>query len=366
MSKPSGTADEILNLPSGGGSVSGAGASFSVDLNTGTLSAALPFTLPRGPNGIVPQISLQYAAALGDGPFGMGWSLGTVAILRKITPSAGPPDPNAPGVYSMSGVGDLVAMGGGRYRPTVDTTAQLVEFTSGFWTVTDNRDTVFTLGSTPQARIGSNPPAAWLLDTVTDSSGNSVKYTWINDNGSLLPDTVTWGTYQLVFRYEARPDILVTGRYGAPIRTTQRANAIELHVTTESTSLVRSWQLFYNDNGGFGRSLLATIREQGHAADGSIVAAPDRTFSYTVNGPPTFVPVTGYTSPLKDIDTDLVDLNGDGLPDILRLGAGLPAMSPNLGGGEFGFPRLLSRAPSALRLLLRQRDIRGYVRGRQR
>jgi RHS repeat-associated protein len=349
MSKPSGTANEVLNLPSGGGSVSGSGSSFSVDLNTGTLAAALNLGLPTGPNGLKPPISLQYSSSSGDGPFGIGWSLGTLMILRKITPSAAPPDPTATGTYSMTGVGDLVDMGGGRYRPTVDATGQLIEFANGFWTVTDNRDNNFTLGSSASSQIGS-PPAAWLLDSSSDSSGNTVKYTWLNDHGSLLPDTVSWGTYQLIFKYENRPDILVNGSYGAPVRTTQRCNAIELHVTTESVSLVRSWQLLYNDNNGLGRSFLATVREQGHAADGTIIAAPDRTFGYTVSAPPVFSPVTGFTSPLNDIDTDLVDLNGDGLPDILKLGEGLLTMSPNLGGGQFGFPRTLSQAPSSLRL----------------
>ena len=42
MSKSSGTADEILNLPSGGGSVSGSGTTFNVDLNTGTLKFRVP------------------------------------------------------------------------------------------------------------------------------------------------------------------------------------------------------------------------------------------------------------------------------------------------------------------------------------
>ena len=183
MSKSSGTADEILNLPSGG-SVSGSGTSFSVDLNTGTVTAALQFALPAGPNGIIPQISLQYSTGTGDGPFGSGWSLGTLAVLREITPSAGAPDPTAPGTYSMSGIGELVDMGGGRYRPTVDTTGQLIEFADGSWTVTDNRDTKFTLGTTAASQIGADPPAAWILDSCSDSSGNTVHYTWLSDSGS--------------------------------------------------------------------------------------------------------------------------------------------------------------------------------------
>ncbi len=350
MSKTSGTAEEILNLPSGGGTVSGSGTGFSVDLNTGTLVAGLDLHLPAGPNGIMPQVSLSYSSAAGDGPFAMGWSLGTLTISRKISPSADPQDPTAPGVYAMSGVGDLVDMGNGRYRPTADSTGMLIEFANGYWTVTDNRDTSFTLGSTAAAQIGMDPPAAWLLDGCSDSSGNTVRYAWLPDNGSLLPGTVSWGTYQLVFQYEDRPDLLITGSYGVPVQTTKRCSAIELHVTTETASLVRSWQLLYNDDQGAGRSFLATIREQGHAADGSIVAAPDRTFAYTTSGAPRFVPVAGAMSSLNSGDTDLVDLDGDGLPDVLTLGAGLPTWSQNLGGGKFGFPRALSQAPSPLRL----------------
>src|SRR5271163_315185 len=120
MSKPSGTADEILNLPSGGGSVSGSGSSFSVDLNTGTATAQFNLILPAGPNGVIPPLSLQYSAGSGDGPFGLGWQLGLLEIQRKITPTVDPEDQTAAGTYSLTGIGDLVDMGNGRFRPTVD------------------------------------------------------------------------------------------------------------------------------------------------------------------------------------------------------------------------------------------------------
>jgi RHS repeat-associated protein len=349
MSTPSGTADEILNLPSGGGAVSSAETGFNVDLNTGTLSVSVQLNLPTGPNGVAPQIGLQYSSESGDGPFGRGWSLGTLMILRKLSASADTPDPTATGYYSMTGVGDLVDMGNGRFRPTVDSTGQLIEFADGSWTVTDNRDTSFTLGSGTGSQIG-DPPVAWLLDSVTDSSGNAVHYTWTDDSGALLPDTISWGSYELQFVYETRPDVLISGAYGTPIRTTQRCSAIELHVTTETVTLVRSWQLLYEDGDGLGRSMLATVREQGHGADGSVLAAPDRSFAYTTAGAAAFLPVTGWTASLRSGTSDLVDLNGDGLPDVLTLGAGPPTWSPNLGGGQFGFPQTLSQGPSTLRL----------------
>src|SRR5215469_4650578 len=350
MSKSSGTADEILQLPSGGGSVSGPGTSFNVDLNTGTLTAGLELNLPTGPNGVVPRIMLQYSSAAGDGPFGRGWSLGTLMVLRQVSPSAPPGTPES---YSMTGVGELIFVGGDRYRPAVDTTGQLIEFANGSWSVTDNQDTASTLGTTPASRIAPDPvagTAAWLLDSCADSSGNKVSYQWVSRHGYPVLDTADWGTYQLIFRYEDRPDQLLTGVYGAPLLLTQRCNAIELHVTTEEASLVRSWQLSYTDDGGLGRSFLASITEQGHGADGTVLAAPARIFSYTSSGPARLLPVTGWIAPLNSADTDLVDLNGDGLPDVLNLGAGFPTASLNMGDGRFGFPRALSRAPSPLRL----------------
>jgi len=350
MSKTSGTSDEILNLPSGGGSVAGSGSSFSVDLNTGTATASFNLMLPAGPNGIVPPLTLQYSAGAGQGPFGLGWSFGFLTIRRKLTVLADPPDLTAVGAYSLVGVGDLVDMGSGRFRPTVDSTGQLIQFTGGVWTITDKLDTVSSLGSTAASQLGGTNPCAWLLDHCTDSSGNAVVYTWLEDGGSLLPQTITWGTCQIVFQYQARPDLIVDGTYGQPITTDKRCSVIELHVTTEKQSLVRSWTLLYEDSGGRGRSLLATIREQGHAADGTVLAAPDRTFAYSSFGTPAMLSVSGWTTSLLDSNMDLVDLNGDGLPDVLQLGNGLPIASMNLGQARFGPPTPVASAPAALQL----------------
>ena len=351
MAKTSGTADEILNLPSGGGSVGGDGGDFSVDLNTGTATLKFDLTVPAGPNGLTPPHTLQYSAGAGDGPFGMGWSLGLMTIRRKIVPALGGAEPTPPGTCTLVGVGELVDMGAQRFRPIVDSTGLLIELSGAAWTVTDKSDTRYTLGTSANAQIGDGAlPAAWLVDRCTDSSGNAIAYTWRTDGGSRVPQTIEWGTYRLAFVYESRPDVLIDGSYGAPVRLDMRCSRIELHVTTEAQSLVRSWTLLYDDDGGQGRSLLATIREQGHAADGSALSAPDRTFAYSKPGTPALVPVTGWTASLSDPDTDLADLTGDGLPDIVRLGNGMPTMHPNLGGGQFGAPRPLSRTAAPLKL----------------
>src|ERR1051326_2387270 len=69
-------------LPSGGGAVGGIGSDFSTNLNTGVGSYAVPIPLPGGFRGQAPRIALQYSSGAGADAFGLGWSLGTLAIRR--------------------------------------------------------------------------------------------------------------------------------------------------------------------------------------------------------------------------------------------------------------------------------------------
>ncbi|MCS0463894.1 hypothetical protein LV178_00045, partial [Burkholderia mallei] len=58
--------------------------------------------------------------------------------------------------------------------------------------------------------------------------------------------------------------MLVDGSYGAPVTLDKRCARIELHATTEAPSLVRSWTLLYDDDGGRARA----DRAGPHAGDG--------------------------------------------------------------------------------------------------
>ncbi|WP_258029881.1 hypothetical protein [Burkholderia pseudomallei] len=43
-----------------------------------------------------------------------------------------------------------------------------------------------------------------------------------------MPQAIAWGTYRLDFVYEARPDVLADGRYGAPVTLDKRPSLIHL------------------------------------------------------------------------------------------------------------------------------------------
>jgi hypothetical protein len=50
MSNKSGTSEQVISLPTGGGALSGIGETFSPDLFTGTGNFTVPIALPPGRN----------------------------------------------------------------------------------------------------------------------------------------------------------------------------------------------------------------------------------------------------------------------------------------------------------------------------
>jgi hypothetical protein len=185
MESNSGVDDRILSLPKGGGAVQPIGSTFDVDLNTGSGSFNIPLELPPGPNGIRPALSLRYSSGAGDGIFGIGWTLGMLAVMRRTDlalPTYGPSDS-----FVLAGSENLIATGPGVYRPVVDTMHWLIQQQGEGWVLTDTNDQVHRLGSSAAARVSSTATGAervgtWLLESMTDAFGNAVTFKWEADN----------------------------------------------------------------------------------------------------------------------------------------------------------------------------------------
>lgn len=359
MSETSGVDAQVLSLPKGGGSVADVGASFETDLNTGSGSYAFALTLPAGPDGTVPRLRLRYASGTGNGPFGVGWTFGTMAIARKT--DTGVPA-YAPGedAFVLPGVDDLIDVGGGAFRPRVDTMFYRILRKDGGWEVTDTRGTVHVLGANAAARVsatagGDEHVGAWLLESMTTAANDAVTYAYRADGAQRYPDTIAWGRYELHFVYESRPDRLVDGRYGFLVETNLRCSRIELHALDASPALVRSWNLEYVQSEPAGLSQLARITVRGHAADGSTLDAPSTSFGYTAPAARTLTRVEGtipgaMPPPFSSGDAELVDWDGDGLPDAFELRAGRARVWPNRGRNRWGVPIALPDLPGPLSL----------------
>src|SRR5438270_2916777 len=123
MSNTSGTSEQVISLPKGGGALHGMGEKFSPDLHTGTGNFTVPIAVPPGRNGFQPQLNLVYSTGNGNSPFGLGWSLSIPGVSRKTSKGV-PHYDEAKDVYILSGAEDLVpvekAGGATRYRPRTE------------------------------------------------------------------------------------------------------------------------------------------------------------------------------------------------------------------------------------------------------
>lgn len=216
----------VISLPPGGGAVRGIGEKFATDPATGTGKLTVPIVASPGRNGFGPQLTLTYDSGVGNGSFGIGWSLGLPSITRKT--DKGLPqydDAVESDVFLLSGAEDLtpvlverngqwarevlpVRTVGGiqyqvqRYRPRVEGLfARIEKWTSvadrtdTFWR-SISRDNVTTwYGRNAASRISKPPPApadanqsrrifSWLVCAMHDDRGNVIAFDYKAENSA--------------------------------------------------------------------------------------------------------------------------------------------------------------------------------------
>src|SRR5680860_405004 len=72
-----------ISLPKGGGALKGIDEKFEVNAANGTAGFSIPLPITTGRNSFSPDLALSYNSGAGNGPFGLGWSVGYPAIQRK-------------------------------------------------------------------------------------------------------------------------------------------------------------------------------------------------------------------------------------------------------------------------------------------
>src|SRR5262245_38476152 len=98
-----------ISLPKGGGAIRGIGEKFAANPVTGTGSVTVPIATSPGRAKFGPQLSLSYDSGAGNGPFGFGWQIASLAVTRKT--DKGLPqyqDESESDVFILSGAEDLV------------------------------------------------------------------------------------------------------------------------------------------------------------------------------------------------------------------------------------------------------------------
>jgi Salmonella virulence plasmid 65kDa B protein/Insecticide toxin TcdB middle/C-terminal region/Insecticide toxin TcdB middle/N-terminal region/FG-GAP-like repeat len=205
-----------MNLPKGGGAISGIGEKFAANPVTGTGSMSVPIFASPGRAGFGPQLSLSYDSGSGNGPFGFGWGMAVPAITRKT--DKGLPRYGDDGIedsFILAGAEDLVPFGQldagqwieetqerlrfgktysvRRFRPRTEDLFSRIEqwvnatdATDIAWRTISKENVSSWFGIDPQSRISDpeNPARvfSWLISLSHDDKGNVVSYGYVADN----------------------------------------------------------------------------------------------------------------------------------------------------------------------------------------
>jgi len=200
-----------ISLPKGGGAVRSIGEKFAANPVTGTGSTTVPVWTTPGRDGFGPSLSLTYDSGVGNGPFGLGWSLGVPAITRRT--DKGLPrydDASSSDVFVLAGSEDLVPVLDpdgvhrrddqtvpgfviDRYRPRVEGLHSRIErWTSAVgdvhWRSISRDNVVSVYGADERSRIADPDHAghvfSWLISETRDDRGNAILYEYKREDGA--------------------------------------------------------------------------------------------------------------------------------------------------------------------------------------
>ncbi len=434
-----GISTQAASLPGGAATQLGMGESFTMQLSTGTPGYSIPLALHAARGRAQPSLALTYSAGAGAGIAGVGWALGTSAIVRQTdrgTPTYDDRSAWHPGQ-------DRFAFGGMELVPicTVSGTSctgalageSMPDWANGWqyfrarvegsffrffwspdhqsWRVQAKNGTEMELGvpldgSGYDGALERNPDKpsevfGWHLVRQHDSQlsatsprlpVNTVVYRYATDDAVVYPTdifdtspasnptTTDLKTYahHTTIAYEQRPDVAVSYRSGYPSRLRWRVSGVDVASKpfvggpAAARELVRRYHLTYDRSAH--RSLLTGVALEGRCST-AVAEGPDErlpsttcprlpavSFDYqhveSSSSPPrdsaglAFEPFdktvrTLAASPphsLDESDVGLVDVNGDGLPDVLATKPGLYTAKHGLYlngvDGKLGFGQL--------------------------
>ncbi|MDJ0765367.1 MAG: toxin TcdB middle/N-terminal domain-containing protein [Myxococcota bacterium] len=376
----SGVTPQTLALPDGSGSMQGMGESFTPNLNTGSGTFSVPIALPPGRRGLQPQIGVAYTTGSGDGPLGWGWSMGTPFISRQadkgmplytsgdrfmynggqeLVPIDMPSEESWPTHVWDPASNDLTyfraRIEGGYmrffYNRTLDT-----------WLVQDRQGNHYFYGeSSGEKIVGPKGTFQWSLSRMADvrratgAGGNDVQYVYLTDGRNLYINDIYWNSYEfeygvldkyqhrLHFVYETRPDPSVS--FAACFRMEQNLRLKRIEVASYQNEpggarrLNRVYLFTYEDQTHSFHSRLSQVQVCGRdwVDGGGGTCLPPLDFTYSritgvgPDGSASSEPIEGFgyfneqtrdlaVSPdvsLDDENVDFMDVNQDGLPDLL-------------------------------------------------
>jgi hypothetical protein len=324
---------------------------------SGSARLAVPIEVPPGAGGFAPQLAMTYASQGGNSPYGTGFNLalgpvplGEVRVSTRFLPNG------SDITYELDGE-ELVPNGTRYHTATAETFRRITREGTGpaaGWLVELPDGTKARYGQDANSRFPTTgTPTRWLLSTITDKSGNTIRVSYADLNAG-TPSVIAYsyqghatnapaigGLREIRFVYENRPDPIFDFMGYEFRRITQRLR--EVRVLTGGNVFRRYSVLYRNNAPGQGRSLVSSVQAFGtDCIDltktpelANCVGLPAQRLTYSSNDIPgtpgsqtgpddaAEVPVSTFftempNGPLIDAGVRPGDVNGDGLADLVQ------------------------------------------------
>jgi len=298
--------------------------------STGAASYSVPIEVPKGRNGITPNLALNYNSYQPNGWVGVGWTLDMGAIQRSTKATGGLNyNSNQFVAVSNGNTSNLVARpdwGANNYENQIDATFLNYNFifSASGWQVKDKSGTTYYYGSNPAANSqqqNSYGTFKWLLDKVVDVNGNYMTVTYSTDGGQVYLQRIDYtGNYNggglattnyILFDTTSRSDVQVSYASGTAVTTEKLLSGVEVY--GNNGTLIRKYVLSYNASTTTSRSLLQSVTQYGSDGQHSL---PPLTFNWQVGSTGFGLP-SSYPSAIIGTNPRTVDLNGDGKADLV-------------------------------------------------
>jgi len=309
---------------------------FSAD--QGSASYSIPIEVPPGIAGMQPELALSYSSQSGNGMAGIGWGLSGLSGVSRCGLTQAQ-DGEAQGLafnsrdrFCLDGQRLIAVSGsygadGTEYRTEMDGFTKIISRGAAgtgpawFEAFTKSGQRI-EYGKSADAYLEAQGRAEiklWAINHIEDAMGNALAFTYFKDaiEGIHYPTQLSYGSSAVDFVYEDRPDPsvgYVAGSKGSmPVRLSRIA-------VSDGATLRREYRLQYLQTTLLNKSQLASVTH----CDGTGTCHAPTTFAWNAGAQDFETPDAWVQSGVSNANlprwgqgeySDLIDMNGDGLPD---------------------------------------------------